>query len=549
MRPPRNHPGDAAFRQELVRAKGQLAASVADPAQAQRHVFEELLAQAAGSEFATEHGLSGVRTLDEYRRAVPLRTYQEYDPWLARAADGAPGVLTRAEPRLFFTTSGSTGSRKRIPVTEPFLRNVYLPYFRAAMGVPAEYFPESLSLGAATLNLRHDRLARPNTTRSGRPSLGPSQADLRGGFGVTLREPGSEAPWAELPVPVDERDYLEKLYLRLRMAVEHDVRCVIGHNPTMLAMLPELLAQWWPRILRDVRDGTLGGRPGGTPDPVRAAELERHGPAPAAVWPRVRVLYCWTGGVASLYLPRLREVYGDDVTVLPTPAAASEGPVGVPLDRHPHAGHLAVSSALYEFVDAADDVRADTPTLLYGELEPGRDYHVVLSHLGGLYRYVLGDVAHVVDRVGAAPRVAYAGRAGLSDVAGERLREMQLVRAVAEASRRTGIDVINMTARPERADGSHHYTVAAALSGADTSGVTSFAGVLDEELCRANPHYRRARAGGALAAARVLPVPAPAFVANWHRRVAAGMRPPEVKDQVFQPDGAAWDLITATSGT
>ncbi|MEU7650198.1 GH3 family domain-containing protein [Streptomyces huasconensis] len=538
---------DDDLRAELVAAKERLAVALSDGAAAQRRVFEAVLDQVAGSAFGVAHGLAGVRSLGAYREAVPLRPYRDYDAWMARAAEGEPNVLTRQEPKLFFTTSGSTGARKRIPVTEDFVRQVYVPYFRAAMGVPAAYFPGEFSLGAATLNLRHDRLARPGTTGSGRPSLGPSQADLRGGFGIALREPGSRAPWAELPVELDERAYLDKLYVRLRMAVEHDVRCVIGHNPTLLAMVPELLAAWWPRILRDVRDGTFRGLPGGVANPGRAVELERCGPEPSAVWPRIRLLYCWTSGVASLYLPRLAERYGRGVTVLPAPAAASEGPVGVPVDDHPAAGALAVSSALYEFVDADDDIRPDSPTLLWHEVEPGRDYHVVFSHVGGLYRYVLGDVAQVVDRVGGVPRVRYAGRAERSDVVGERLREAQVVRAVAGAAGRTGWDVVNVTCRPEpEGGGMYRYAVAAAFGRAvpDGSVVAAFEGVLDEELCRTSRTYRGARAAGRLGAARLLPVPSEAFVADWHRRVAGGMRPPEVKDQVFQRDTAGWELLT-----
>ncbi|MGA4844618.1 GH3 family domain-containing protein [Streptomyces sp. G45] len=539
---------DDDLRGELVAAKERLAVAMADGAVAQRRVLDAVLEQVGGSKFGAAHGLAGVRSVDAFRDAVPLRAYGEYDAWLARAAEGEPGVLTRREPKLFFTTSGSTGARKRIPVTEDFVRQVYVPYFRAAMGVPAAYFPEVFSLGAATLNLRHDRLARPDTTGSGRPSLGPSQADLRGGFGVALVEPGSRAPWAEPPVELNERAYLDKLYVRLRMAVEHDVRCVIGHNPALVAMVPELLAEWWPQILRDVRDGTFRGLPGGVANPGRAAELERCGPEPSAVWPRMRLLYCWTSGVASLYLPRLAERYGAGVAVLPAPAAASEGPVGVPVDDHPAAGVLAVSSALYEFVDAADDVRPDSPTLLWHEVEPGRDYHVVFSHVGGLYRYVLGDVAHVVDRVGGVPRVTYAGRAEPSDAAGERLREAQVVRAVAEAARRTGLDVVNVTCRAEPdGPGAYRYAVAAAFGRAVASGdpvVADFAGVVDAELCRTSRTYRAARAAGRLGAARLLPVPAAAFVADWHRRVAGGMRPPEVKDRVFQRDSAGWELLT-----
>ncbi|NEY31319.1 hypothetical protein GTU99_03695 [Streptomyces sp. PRKS01-65] len=543
---------EAAYRGRLIASKEQLAAAVREAAAWQRRILTEFLTDNADTAFGRAHGFGRVRTIDDYRSAVPLRTHQEYGPWLARTAEGEARVLTSEAPRLFFTTSGSTGDRKRVPVTETFVKRVYLPFFQAAMGVPAQYHPEAFGRGAVCLNLRHDRLARPAVSASGRPSLGPSQADLRGGFGVRLEEPGSRAPWAELPVPVDDQAYLDKLYVRVRMAAEHDVRSVIGHNPTMIAMLPELLAQWWPDLLKDIRDGTYLGEPGGTPNPRRAAELERRAatapggrPTPAAVWPRMRLLYCWTSGLASLYLPRLKEAYGPDVAVLPTPPAASEGPVGVPLDRHPTAGPLAVSCALYEFVDARQDVTPDSPTLLYDELEPGRDYHVVLSHLGGLYRYVLGDIAHVVDRVGTVPRVEYAGRATLSDAAGERLRELHVVRAVREAARAAGVDVVNLTCRTEDGpDRRPHYTLAVALRRPlPAAGLLSLQDLVDEELGRVSRDYRNARSTGALGAARVVPVDAAAFTEHWHHRLAAGMRPPEIKDQVFQHDPAAWSRL------
>lgn len=545
---------DDAFRRDAVTARNRLAQTLNDPAGHRERLLGELVRETAGTEFGAEHAMARIRTIDDYRAAVPLRTYQEYAPWIARSADGRSRVLTQEDPRLFFTTSGSTGARKRIPVTRTFLDQVYLPFFRAAMGVPAQYFPDAVSLGAATLNLRHDRLSRPATTQSGRPSLGPSQADLRGGFGITLKEPGSEAPWAQLPVDIHEQNYLDKLYVRIRMAAQHDVRCVIGHNPAMLAILPELLTEWWPTLLRDLRDGTYLGRAGGVPDPGRAAELERRAAAesgvrPSVLWPRIQLLYCWTSGIASLYLPRLKELYGTDVTVLPTPPAASEGPVGVPMDLHPTAGPLAVSTVLYEFVDAGEDVRPDSRTLLCEDLEPGRYYHVVLSHVGGLFRYVLGDVAYVVDRIGSVPRVEYAGRAAPSDVAGERLREFHVVNAVREAAQRTGAAVTNMTCRPdadgEDGDGTPRYHTAVALRNGPRPGEADGLGRELERALRATaPDYSRAREDGRLGPASVKVVPEEAFTAHWHRRVTGGMRPPEVKDQVFQPDPAAWARLT-----
>src|SRR5690606_24579285 len=199
-------------------------------------------------------------------------------------------------------------------------------------------------------------------------------------------------------------------------------------------------------------DGTLGGLPHTHPDPARARELERLAGhfgtiRPAHLWPRMRALFCWTTGMASLYLPRLREEFGAGVATLSAPVAASEGPVGVALDRHTSACSLTVGASLYEFLDADEDLTPDATTLTWDELEEGRDYHVVFSHIGGLYRYAVGDVVRVVDRVAGVPRVSYAGRATRSSVAGERLRDAQVIRALDEASRSTGLDGRNEACR------------------------------------------------------------------------------------------------------
>ncbi|WP_405774641.1 GH3 auxin-responsive promoter family protein [Streptomyces sp. NBC_00859] len=545
---------EAAYRRRFIDTKQQLTATHLHAAACQRRILGELLADNADTAFGREHGFGSIRTIDDYRSAVPVRTQPDYASWLDRSAAGERRVLTPEEPRILCTTSGSTGDRKRIPVTETFLRRGYLPSLQAAMGVPALYHPEAFARGAASLNLHHDRLAYPASSPSGRPSLAPGQADLLGGFGVRLEEPGSRAPWAELPVPLADDAHLDQLYVRVRMAAEHDVRSVIGRNPTMLAMLPELLAQWWPALLRDIRDGTYLTRRGGIPNPARAAELERrvaalpHGrPTPAAIWPHMRLLYCWTGGAAALYLPRLTQAYGSNVAVLPAPTAASEGPVGVPFDAHPTAGPLAVSCALYEFVDADMDVAPDSPTLLYDELEAGHDYHVVLSHHGGLYRYALGDIVHVVDQVHDVPRVEYAGRDTLRDIAGERLRELHIVRALREATRSARVDIVNVTCRIEQRDSLQpHYTLAVATrEPLPLTMLLRFQDLVDKELGRVSRTYRHARSMGALGPARVVVVSAATFTEHWHRRLASGMRPPEIKDQVFQHDDAAWARITS----
>ncbi|MGI5531773.1 GH3 auxin-responsive promoter family protein [Streptomyces syringium] len=535
------------YRERVLAERARLRSAFADPEGHQRAVLADLLEFNSGTAYGKRHGFGAIRTLDDYRKAVPVQTYTDLEPWIERAAAGETGVLTADQPAVFFTSSGSTGAHKKIPVTPRFMRTTFFPFYYAAWAPLIEHFPDVLQHPGAVLNLKHDPLAAPPTTASGRPHVGASQVDFGERFGEPLSaEPGTGAPWATLPVPVEAGEHLEKMYLRLRLAVESDVRCVIGINPAMVAALPYQLNLWWPRIVKEIRDGTLGGHPHGTPDPERAAALdrlaERHGTVrPSHIWPRMRAIFCWTTGLARLYLPRLREQFGPGVTVLPAPVAASEGPVGVALDRHPSAGSLVVTASVYEFADADEDLAPDTATLGPHELEPGRDYHVVFSHVGGLYRYAVGDVVRVVDHDGGVPRLEYTGRGNRSDHAGERLRDAQVVRAVETALRAGGLELRNVACRVDR---SRYEFAVAPLTPWNDEERERFTARLDDALRGESAGYRQAREGNRLGAPLLLCLDADAFLRDWQRTVAVGTRPTQVKDRLFRQDPELWARLT-----
>ncbi|MFI1174875.1 GH3 auxin-responsive promoter family protein [Streptomyces melanogenes] len=540
------------YRSRVFAERAHLRAAFADPAGHQQRVLEDLLAFNADTAYGRAHGFARIRTLDDWRKAVPVQDYSALAPWIERAAAGEDNVLTADKPAVFFTSSGSTGAHKKIPVTPRFMRTTFFPFYYAAWAPLIEHFPDVLARPDAVLNLKHDPIAAPPVTASGRPHVGASQVDFGSRFGEPLSaEPGTGAPWAALPVAVDAGAHLDKMYLRLRMAVESDVRCVIGINPAMVAALPYQLNLWWPRILKDIRDGTLDGQPGLLPNPQRALELQQltrcHATIrPAHVWPNMRALFCWTTGLASLYLPRLREEFGPGVALLPAPVAASEGPTGVALDRHPTAGSLVVTASVYEFADADQDLTPDTPTLQPHELEPGRDYHAIFSHVGGLYRYAVGDVVRVVDHEDGAPRLEYTGRNTLSNAAGERLRDAHVLRALTTALAGGGLELRNAACRVRRdGRGTPAYEFALAPHTPWTDDETDrFLGRLDRALGDESPGYRRARAERRLGSPTALRLPADAFARDWQESVAAGIRPTQVKDRLFRQDPAQWRRLT-----
>ncbi|MFI1863990.1 GH3 family domain-containing protein [Streptomyces jumonjinensis] len=552
----------------MFAARERLAGENTDPRGAQRRVLADLLGFNASTEFGREHGFGRVRTMDDFRTAVPVRDYAAHAPLIERTAAGERNLLSADAPAVYFTSSGTTGAHKKIPVTPRFMRTTFMPFYFAAWAPLIEHFPEVLEGPGAVLNLKHDPLSAPPTTADGRPHVGASQVDFGARFGEPLSaEPGTGAPWAALPARTEPGDHLERAYLRLRLAVQSDVRALVGINPAMIAAVPYQLNLWWPRIVKEVRDGTLGGVPHGAPDPGRAAGLERLAEyfgtvRPAHVWPRMRALFCWATGVASLYLPALREEFGAGVTVLPAPVAASEGPVGVALDRHASAGSLVASASVYEFVPADLDLAPDCATLLPHELEIGHDYHVIFSHVGGLYRYAVGDVVRVVDRVGGVPRVEYAGRGGRSDAVGERLRDAQAVRALRTALDSGGLALRNVACRVEpAADGaprspssprpshpSRYVFAIAPRTPWSAAEAARFTAALDGSLAAESGGYARARASGRLGPPAVRLLDAEAFARDWHEAVGTGIRPTQVKDRLFRQDDGLWGRLTGTPG-
>ncbi len=533
--------------------RNTLLRALQSPRDAQRQVLASLLAANAGTSFGVEHGFKRIRDWKDFRAAVPIRDYAVLAPWIDRVAGGEHNVLSADDPVVYFMSSGSTGDSKKIPITREFMRTGFFPPFYAAWANFVEHFPDVIAHEDSTLNLKHDPVSQTATTPSGRPHLGASQVDFGTAFGEPLSaEPGSRAPWAVLPVSIGDTDYLEKAYLRLRLAVEHDVRCLIGINPAMVAAVPYQLDQWWPRIVKDLRDGTLGGRRFGSPNPQLAAGLERMAGyfgtlRPAHVWPNFQLIFCWTTGLASLYLPRLRESFGQDVTVLPAPVAASEGFVGVALDRHPTACSAAVTAAFHEFVDADAELRPDSATMLFDELEVGREYHVLLTHVGGLYRYALGDVVRVVDRGQGMPRVSYAGRSNLSNTAGERLRESHVVRALQTGLGAAGLEVRNATCRPATPAGltTRYEFALAPQSPFHAREMTALVSSVDSALCGLSTDYESARADQRLGEPVLHLLAEDAFLQEWQARVESGIRPAQVKDRVFQRDDAAWQRLLA----
>ena len=158
------------------------------------------------------------------------------------------------------------------------------------------------------------------------------------------------------------------------------------------------------------------------------------------------------------------------------------------------------------------------------EVVEGRDYAVVLTTPGGLWRYSLGDVVRFVGT--RPPRLEFVGRTRLELSAfGEHVIEHEVVAAMAAATSRFGMLVRDFTVAPlfpeagERTRGRHQWFL-------DVEGPKLPAGVLsdllDRELRRRNDDYRAKREGGGLLEPEIVWVARGAFDAYLASRNQLG---------------------------
>jgi hypothetical protein len=115
---------------------------------------------------------------------------------------------------------------------------------------------------------------------------------------------------------------------------------------------------------------------------------------------------------------------------LAIPSLSSECFMTMTIDEDRIGQPLNLRGAFFEFIPSSERVEPNSRTLNFYELEEGENYEVIVTTLGGLYRYAMCDIFRVTGFVDEVPRLEYVGRRAVSDLTGEKLAEQQVVEAL-----------------------------------------------------------------------------------------------------------------------
>lgn len=480
-------------------AYARLRRSLRDPAAAQNAVFRRLVGDNAPTAFGAAHGFAGIRTIDDYRRRVPVRTFDELRPWLGPVERGHAAVVTRGVVDWLEPSGGSSGRCKLVPYTRalraelaaatlPWLVDLYLT--RPGLRSGTAYWAIS------------PPAPRPPTTPGGIRVGATSDAEY---FPLPVRGVVRRTQAVGTDVAAAGDMTACRLATLESLLDAEDLGFISVWSPTFLTRLVEALDEHWDHLSRGRR---LPARP---PQDL------------GTIWPRLALISCWADGHAARSLPAVRDRF-PNVAIQPKGLLATEGVVTVPL----HDADAPVAAVRSHFLEFLDD---DGPRLV-GELDVGGTYEVVLSTGGGLYRYRLGDLVRVEGRLHATPLLTFVGRNdGRVDLVGEKLSPALVESALAAAEAATGVRTSFALLAPASTGRGYVLTVDRPPGPA---ACARLAAALDAEL-RAAHHYRLARDLGQLDAVQGCAV-AGAERAWEAARLARGHRAGAIKPTVLSSE-------------
>jgi hypothetical protein len=370
--------------------------SLRHPNLSQEDLFSQLVGQFNNCLYGRKNGL--ITSKQEFLDRVPITNYEGLRPHIDQLRKDSINPFGRSKIKHFEATSGSSGSPKWIP-----------------------YAPEIFSLFQKMFRLwSHDILKNANL-------------NLRYGKFFFLVSPFQ----GEFEGLQDDRDYLDalsRLVLSPFWVGQELKKCIIPEyylEALVVNLLidekVEILSFWSPRLLLSAIS-YLEVHHESIQSILAAGFYDRHGISlefkkrkliKGREFPHLKMISCWASALATKDKESLEKLF-PNVFIQSKGLLATEGPLTMPL-YGVEGGVPLIDDVYYEFRDEQGFVYD-----LCG-IRPGHSYEIIFSHLGGFYRYQLGDLVRVVGQVENTPLLEFVGRKGIvSDLCGEKLSESDL---------------------------------------------------------------------------------------------------------------------------
>ena len=424
------------------------------PVDSQREVLQDLVTSAQYTEFGRKYNFSKLFSIRDFKQAVPIHEYDDIKEYIQRIMDGEQNILWNTPITWFAKSSGTTSEKSKfIPVSDESLQDCHYQAAKDVLTLYYNYNPDS------------DLLTGKGLVIGGSHNIHQVNEDVQYGdlSAVLLQNSPFWGHWIRTPeLSIALMDEWEG-------KIEKLAETTIKENVTSISGVPTWTLVLFRRILEITGKANI-----------------------AEVWPSLE-LYIHGGVSFTPYREQFQKLIGKKINYLEM-YNASEGFFAAQDNPSEEGMLLFVDHGIFmEFMPTEQYGKKNPETIGLGEVELGKNYGLIISTNGGLWRYLVGDTVQFTSlnpfKIKVSGRLKH-----YINAFGEEVIVDNSDRAIAIASEKTNAIVNDYTAAPlyfgDNSNGAHEWLIEFEKDPAD---MNEFVDELDSALKEINSDYEAKR--------------------------------------------------------
>jgi hypothetical protein len=396
---------------------------IQNPIAAQREVLQDLITHAQFTEIGRKYVLNNLFSVRDFKKAVPIHTYEDLKPCIEKLMLGEQNLLWNTPVNWFAKSSGTTSDKSKfIPITDESLHDCH---YQGSKDVLSMYY---------NFNPNSDLLTGKGLLIGGSHQINHLNEDTHYGdlSAVLFQNTPIWANWIRTPeLSIALMDEWEsKIEAIAQQTIHEDVTSMSGVPTWTMVLIKRVLAITGKQTLKEV-------------------------------WPNLE-LYLHGGVSFTPYKEQFKQLIGGNITYLNV-YNASEGFFAAQNDPTDDGMLLFLEHGIfYEFMPVEEYGKAEPQTIGLKDVEIDKNYALVISTNGGLWRYLIGDTIAFTSLYPFKIRVT--GRLKhYINAFGEELIVDNTDKAIALASEKCNVVINDYTAAPiyftDNSNGAHEWLI------------------------------------------------------------------------------------------
>ena len=388
-----------------------------NPIDTQLQVFHDLIGSAQFTEYGKKYNFEKINNIDEFKTQVPINDYDTLKPCITRILEGEQNLLWPSPISWFAKSSGTTSDKSKfIPISKESLDDNHFKGGKDVLALYLNQYPQSDFLSGKCLVIGGSHQINQLNEESFYGDLSAVMLQNMPLAAQLVRTP-------DLSIALMD-EWEQKIEMMAKTTIHEDVTYIAGVPTWTIVLIKRLFEIAGTNNLHDI-------------------------------WPNLE-LYIHGGVSFKPYRKQFEQFFPNSKINFMETYNASEGFFAAQDDLNDEGMLLFLNHGIYyEFMPMEEADKEHPQTLSLKEVELHKNYALIISTNGGLWRYKVGDTIQFTSlnpfKIKVSGRVKH-----FINAFGEELIIDNSDYAIEKASKETGAIVNDYTAAPVYMTGSEN---------------------------------------------------------------------------------------------